>query len=99
MAKYFLTNKAVEDLSKIWDYTYEVWSESQADKYYKLLIGFCKKIAETPDSGKNYAEIEKNIFGYKASQHVIFYRVIKPSEIEILRFLHVRMDLKNRIQE
>ena len=34
MSKYFFSNKAVDDLSKIWDYTYEVWSEGQADKYY-----------------------------------------------------------------
>jgi len=31
MAKYELTNKAVEDLSKIWEYTFEVWSEKQTD--------------------------------------------------------------------
>jgi len=31
MAEFKLTNKAVEDLSKIWDYTFEVWSENQAD--------------------------------------------------------------------
>ncbi len=30
MAKFKLTNKAVEDLSKIWEYTFEVWSENQA---------------------------------------------------------------------
>ena len=99
MAKYSLTNKAVEDLSNIWDYTYEVWSESQADKYYELLIGFCKEICENPKVGKNYDEIEKNIFGFRASQHIIFYRIIKQKEIEILRFLHVGMDLKNRIHE
>lgn len=34
MCNYFLTKKAIEDLSKIWDYIFEVWSESQADKYY-----------------------------------------------------------------
>lgn len=33
MPKYILTNKAVEDLSTIWNYTFEVWSETQADKY------------------------------------------------------------------
>jgi len=27
MSEFKLTNKAVEDLSKIWDYTFEVWSE------------------------------------------------------------------------
>ena len=32
MAKYHFTNKAVEDLSNIWNYTYEVWSEKQVEK-------------------------------------------------------------------
>ena len=99
MANYFLTNKAVEDLSKIWNYTYESWSENQADKYYKLLIDFCKEISQDPQIGKNYRGIEKNIFGYKADQYIIFYRIIKASEIEVLRILHGRMDLKVRIQE
>ena len=30
MAEYKLTKKAVEDLVKIWDYTFEVWSKNQA---------------------------------------------------------------------
>jgi len=34
MANYYLTNKAVEDLSKIWYYTFDNWSEQQADKYF-----------------------------------------------------------------
>ncbi len=32
MAKYKLTNKAVKDLANIWNYTFEAWSERQADK-------------------------------------------------------------------
>ncbi len=44
MAEFKLTNKAVEDLAKIWDYTFEVWSEKQADKYYESLISNCKKL-------------------------------------------------------
>ena len=63
MAKYFLTNKTVEDLSKIWDYTYEVWSENQADKYFDMLITFCKELAEYPSKGKNYNEIDRDILG------------------------------------
>lgn len=99
MAKYFLTNKAVEDLSNIWNYAFETWSENQADKYYELLIETCKEISENPKIGKNYDEIDVNILGLRTSQHVIFYRIIKPKEIEILRILHIRMDLKNRIRE
>ena len=99
MANYFFSKKAVEDLSEIWNYTYDAWSESRADKYYKLLIRFCKEIASNPKIGKSYEEIDKSIFGYRASHHIIFYRVIKAKEIEVVRILHVRMDLKNKIQE
>lgn len=38
MAQYKLNNRAVEDLSKIWNYTFEVWSKKQADKYHHALI-------------------------------------------------------------
>ena len=99
MVKYKLTNKAVEDLSIIWDYTYEVWSENQADKYYFELLEDCKELAENQNLGKNYNEINQEIFGYKSGQHIIFYRILNENEIEITRFLHSRMDLKNRIQE
>jgi len=99
MPKYFLTNKAVEDLSGIWNYTYKTWSENQADNYYNFLISFCKEISENPKIGRNYNEINKNIFGYLAGRHIIFYRVIKENEIEVLRILHESMDLKNRMRE
>ena len=99
MAKYYLTNKAVEDLSNIWNYTFEEWSEQQADKYYQMLIDYCKEIANNPDLGKNYEGIATNLFGLKANRHIIFYRKISIHEIEITRILHGRMDLKHRIKE
>ncbi len=99
MAKYFLTNKAVEDLSKIWDYTYEVWSENQAGKQYELLIKACQELSENPHVGKNYVDVAKEILGFRVSKHIIFYCVTRPDEIEVLRILHERMDLKNRIDE
>ena len=99
MTKYHLTNKAVDDLSKIWKYTYEVWSENQADKYYYELLNDCQELSENQALGKNYIEIEKEIFGFKSGQHILFYRILNANEIEITRILHSRMDLKNRIQE
>jgi toxin ParE1/3/4 len=99
MAKFSITNKAVDDLTKIWYYTYEVWSENQADNYYYELLEACQTLAENQDFGKNYDEVNLEIFGYKSGQHIIFYRKLSDKEIEITRFLHSRMDLKNRIQE
>jgi toxin ParE1/3/4 len=97
MAKYFLTNKAVDDLSRIWEYTYEVWSEGQADKYYQMLIESCEEIAKAPEIGKSYNEIGKAILGVRVGKHIIFYRVVQLNDIEIVRILHQRMDLKNQI--
>ena len=99
MAKYYLTNKAVEDLAKIWDYTFEQWSEQQADNYYEMLISNCQEIANNPNFGKTYDGITPNLLGIKANRHSIFYRIIRKDEIEITRILHGRMDLKNRILE
>jgi toxin ParE1/3/4 len=99
MAKYFLTNKAVEDLAEIWSFTYEVWSESQADKCYGLLIDTCKQIAKSPSIGKKYHEITKEVLGCRVGKHIIFYHETKPKEIEVLRILHERMDLKNKIED
>jgi len=99
MGSYSLTNKALEDLSKIWDYTFEVWSENQADKYYYMLLETCQDLADDVLIGKLYSEIGDDIFGFRAGQHVIFFRKQKKNNIEVVRILHGRMDLKKRIQE
>ena len=46
MKKYHLTKKAFEDLSDIWTYTYDNWSEEQADKYYSILISTIEDIVQ-----------------------------------------------------
>ena len=99
MAKYFLTNKAVEDLSKIYEYTFEFWSENHADKYYEELINFCQLLAENPMIGRSYSEVNSELYGFLANQHIIFYRILTKDEIEITRILGAEMDLKNRIKE
>ena len=99
MAKYKLTIKAVDDLSNIWNYTLEKWSEKQADKYYNILVDSFNEIARNPKLGKNYSDIIENILGIRAVRHIIFYRKTQDYEIEITRILHEQMDLKNRIKE
>jgi len=99
MVEYKLTNKAVEDLSKIWDYTFEVWSEKQADRYFHNLISNCQEIADNPDLGKKYQGISKQLLGLKTSRYIIFYRTLEEDYVEITRILHERMDLKKKITE
>lgn len=99
MANYKLTNKAVKDLTNIWEYTTEEWSEQQADRYYNLLLSRCQEIANYPELGKNYEGVTNDLLGLKVEKHIIFYRKQKNKPIEITRILHERMDLKNRLDE
>lgn len=95
MANYNLTQKAVADLADIWNYTYETWSENQADKYYQMLLDTCNLLANKPSKGKNYANIHPGLMGYKALRHIVFY-IPSDGKIEIIRILHTSMDLKNK---
>ena len=97
MAKYYLTNKAVDDLSEIWDYTIATWSTRQAEKYYNLLLASCDDLANNPELGKNYDIVNKVILGFKSGEHIIFYSVISKNEIEVARILHGMMDLKSKL--
>ncbi|WP_433812639.1 type II toxin-antitoxin system RelE/ParE family toxin [Flavobacterium johnsoniae] len=96
MAKYHLTNKAVEDLAAIWNYTFSEWSENQADKYYLLLLDSCREAAENPSLGKKYDIVTEKLLGYKSNEHILFYQIISENEIEIVRILHGKMDLKSK---
>ena len=100
MAKYHLTNKAVEDLTNIWEYTVDTWSERQADDYYNMLIASFQKITENPRLfGLKYEEIAEGLHGYRANKHIIFYRILADKDILVIRILHQRMDLKHRVLE
>ena len=95
MAKVILRQEAINDLNEIWIYTFEKWSEKQADKYYTLIEYACIQIGNSPEIGKEYDGIEKNLLGLKTGKHIVFYRMISKQEIEIIRILHESMDLKN----
>lgn len=99
MANYRLTNKAVEDLKSIWDYTFEKWSEKQADNYYKTLIATCGEIAKNPSLGKQYDGVAPQLLGTKVNRHIVFYQIIDETTVEIIRILHEMMDLKNRTKQ
>jgi len=99
MAKVILRQEAIDDLNSIWDYTFEKWSENQADIYYGAIKVACKEIGENRIVGKMYSGVSRNLLGLKSGKHIIFYHIISEDEIEVLRILHERMDLKNRLTE
>lgn len=98
MAEFQFTRKAVEDLDSVWDYTADRWSEEQAEKYYRMLISACRKVADNPLLvGRKYEEVAEGLWGFKTGRHLIFYRIIEEKKVEIVRILHECMELKNKI--
>ena len=95
---YVISKKAVSDLEEIWLYTVEKWSSEQADRYYKLIFDEINYICKNSDAGRSMEHVRK---GYRASKvkfHLIFYKVSNDI-IEIVRILHERMDIENRLND
>ena len=99
MAKLIMRQKAIDDLTEIWYYTAQTWSENQADKYYGMIKTACLEIAKESIIGKNYTKINSKLLGYRIGKHIIFYHLILNNEIEVIRILHERMDLKTKLTE
>jgi toxin ParE1/3/4 len=98
-SKYRISAKAVEDLERIWQYTFEKWSLEQANRYYQLIIDEIEFIAGHKLSGKSIVYIKK---GYRVStvkSYLIFYRIPTAEIIEIMRILNQRMDVDSILNE
>lgn len=90
------STKAIEDLTSIYNYTFETWSEDQAEYYYLMLTKACKSLVKDLNKGKNYSSILQDLLGYHCMKHIIFYRISVEGDIEIIRVLHEVMDVKNK---
>lgn len=99
MTTYNISQKAQLDIIEIWEYTFKKWSLSQADKYYNLILDEIELLAQNPLQGIDYGKVRRRYLGRKIQSHIIFYRVAKKNEVEIIRILHSRMDLLERLNE
>ena len=97
---YKISNEAKNDIEKIWLYTFENWSVEQADHYFDLIMNEIEYIAENPKYGKDFSDVRKSYFRIRIKSHFIFYKVNKTqNEVEIIRVLHQRMDIENRLND
>jgi len=93
---YLITKKAVADLDEIWHHTVEKWSLRQADRYYSLIFDEIHYICEHPASARPMDHIRAGYRASKVKSHLIFYRLVDET-IEIIRILHERMNIDNRM--
>lgn len=95
---FVISKKAVSDLEEIWLYTVEKWSVEQADRYYNLIFEEINYICKNKAPGKTMENVRKGYRATKIKSHLIFYRVLN-NTIEVIRILHERMDIENRLND
>jgi len=94
MTGFELTNKAKSDLKEIGLYTQYTWGKKQRDIYLTMLDKSFHILAANPLKGRDCGEIRSGYRKHQAGEHIIFYREINTSLIEIVRILHERMDIE-----
>lgn len=99
MAEFIISEKALEDLNSIWLYTAEKWSVEQANRYYNLIMDEIEFAVENFETMKDFGSIRKDYRYSKVKSHLVFYKRVENTEMEVVRILHEKMDIKNRIQE
>ena len=93
---FIISEKAVSDLEEIWLYTVQRRSVEQADRYYNLIFDEINYICRNINTGKSMEHVRKGYLASKVKSHLIFFRVLNET-VEIVRILHERMDIKNRL--
>ena len=86
-------------MNNIWIYTAENWSVEQANRYYNLIIDEIEFVAENFQTTKDFGSTRKDYKYSKVKSHLIFCKKVGNKEIEVVRILHERMDIKNRIND
>jgi toxin ParE1/3/4 len=54
-------------------------------------------ISENFEAAKYFGNIRKNYRYSKVKSHLVFFKMTKDNEIEVVRVLHERMDIKNQL--
>src|SRR5258708_6526252 len=108
MARYRLARRAEVDISHILSTSDENWGIAGRRRYAALLTHAIRRVAAQPEGGATRArdELAPGMRSFHVRQvrqadpgthvrrpvHVLYYRVIRPGLIEIVRVLHERME-------
>ena len=90
MSQYTLSNKAEDDISRIYDYSVNTHGVNHAEAYLVALNEALVILAGSPNAGTSAEEIRKNYLKFPVNKHMVFYK--KASDgIFVVRVLHQHM--------
>lgn len=73
MHNYYISEKALEDLENIWEYTDKQWSRQQANLYLEIIFAAIELISEDPLKNKEYKKLKRKYRASREKLHVVFY--------------------------
>ena len=99
IGSFTLTRKARADLKSIAAYTQRRWGKTQRKTYAKQFDDAFHLLADGPDIGNSCEYIKEGYKSFPNSSHVIFYRALGGKQIEVVRILHKRMDVRSKFDD
>jgi len=98
MGTFTLTTKAKADLKSIAIYTQRKWGKEQRKIYARQFDDAFHILADTPAAGNMCDFIKQGYRKFPVSSHLVFYRSISDTKIEIVRIVHKRMDVRTQLK-
>jgi len=97
MPKYRLSRKAVSDLMEIAKYTEKKWGLTQRNAYLKQIDDSFTQLSKNPNLGVKCDYVRKGYRKFHQGSHIVFYRLNKSKQLEIIRILHKSMDVESHL--
>lgn len=98
MSRYVLSPAAQADLEEIWDYTYERWSDDQAETYVREIQRAIELVADNPLIGRSCEEIRTGYRRHAVGSHALYYRLVTGADlVDVVRILHKYMDVDRHL--
>jgi len=98
MGAVILSPAARADLAEIGRYTARRWDADQAERYTGGIVVACRELADGRRQGRSIDEIRKGYFKLAVSSHFLIYRLTLDGAFDIVRILHQRMDIADRLR-
>jgi toxin ParE1/3/4 len=95
---FLLSPAARADLAGIWRYTAQRWDQDQAERYTGEIVNACSSLADGRRQGRTIDDIRKGYFKLAVGSHFLIYRLTSDGMFDIVRILHQRMDIPERLQ-
>ncbi len=89
---------AEQDIQEVLVHTTDQWGPMQADKYAVLIEEALEAIVNNPHLGRPRFGVRPGILAHHIGQagrnasHFLYYRIDLNGDVEVVRFLHDRMD-------